>query len=80
MGITVDEIYIKLDLVYDRHSARVISFVNLDAVDQQLVALEQQSFHTIATHVLTVMVRGIFLFELSLVQFSNCRCHFRRPL
>ena len=41
VGIAVDEIYVKSDLVYDRHSARVIEFVNLGAVDEQLVALEQ---------------------------------------
>ena len=56
----MDEIYIKSDLVYDRHSARVIGFVNLGAVDEQLPALEQSSFPAIATPVLTVMVKGIF--------------------
>ena len=60
VGIAVDEIYIKSDLVYDRHSARVIEFVNLGAVDEQLAAFEQSSFPAIATRVLTVMVRGIF--------------------
>ena len=57
VGIAVDEIYIKSDLVYDCHSARVIGFVNLGAVDEQLAALA--SFPAIATRVLTVMVRGI---------------------
>ena len=60
VGIAVDEIYIKSDLVYDRHSSRVIGFFNLGAVDQQLAVLEQSSFPTAATRVLTVMVRGIF--------------------
>ena len=60
VGIAVDEIYIKSDLVYDRHSARVIGFVNLGAVDEQLAALEQSSFPALATRILTVMVRGIF--------------------
>ena len=60
VGIAVDEIYIKSDLVYDSHSARLIGFVNLGAVDVQLVALEQSSFPAIATRVLTFMVRGIF--------------------
>ena len=60
VGIAVDEIYIKSDLVYDRHSARGIGFVNLGAVGEQLEALEQSSFPAIATRALTVMVRGIF--------------------
>ena len=60
VGIVVDEIYIKSDLVYDRYSSRVIGFVNLGTVDQQLAALEQSTFPTVATRVLTVMVRGIF--------------------
>ena len=62
VGIAVDEIYIKSDLVYDCHSSRVIGFVNFGAVDQQLAVLEQSSFPVanVATCVLTVMVRGIF--------------------
>ena len=36
VGIVVDEIYIKSDLVSDRYSSRVIGFVNLSTVDQQL--------------------------------------------
>ena len=50
----MDEIYINSDLVYDRHSARVIGFVNLGAVDEQLPALEQSSFPAIATHFLQI--------------------------
>ena len=60
VGIAFDEIYIKSDLVYDRHSTKVIGFVNLGTVDQQLAALEQDSIPMVATRVLTLMVRGIF--------------------
>ena len=47
VGIAVDEIYIKPDLVYDSHSVRMIGFVNLGDVDEQLAALEQSSFPAI---------------------------------
>ena len=60
IGIAFDEIYIKSDLVYDRHSGKVIGFVNLGAVDQQLAALEQESKPIVATRVLTLMARGLF--------------------
>ena len=48
------------DLVYDKNTSRIIGFVNLGAVDQQLITLEKGSTPAIATRVLTVMVREIF--------------------
>ena len=49
--------------MYDKHTSKVIGFVNLGDVDRQLSALEfdsSQSPPTIATHILTLMVRGVF--------------------
>ena len=63
IGIVFDEIYIREDLVYDKYSSKVIGFVNLGDVDQQLSALEVDSSlspPTIATRMLTLMIRGIF--------------------
>lgn len=63
IGIVHDEIYAREDLVYDKHSSKVIGFVNLGDVDQQLSALEvdcSQCPPPIATRILTLMVRGIF--------------------
>ena len=63
VGILYDEIYIQEDLVYDRHSSRLIGFVNLGAVDKQVSELETAALNSspvIATRILTLMVRGIF--------------------
>lgn len=63
VGIIFDELYIREDLVLDKHSSKVIGFVNLGAINRQLSALEVdrlQSPHPVATCILTVMVRGIF--------------------
>ena len=49
--------------MYDRHSSRLIGFVNLGDVDKQLAALEMATsghIPEISTRILTLMVRGIF--------------------
>ena len=64
--LLTDEIKIKESLVYEKHSCRVIGFTELDDVDDYVKRLEQFNAgnecppRAIATHVLTVMVRGIF--------------------
>ena len=63
VGILYDEIYIQEDLVYDRLSSRLIGFINLREVDQQISNLEiatSESFPQVSTRILTLMVRGIF--------------------
>ena len=63
VGIVFDELYIREDLVFDKHSSKIIGFVNLGTVDKQLSALEVdrlQSPRAVATGILTLMVRGIF--------------------
>ena len=63
VGILYDEIYIQEDLVYDRLSSRLIGFINLREVDQQIYNLEiatSESFPQVSTRILTLMVRGIF--------------------
>ena len=63
VGIVFDELYIREDLVFDKHSSKVIGFVNLGTIDRQLSALEVdrlQSACPVATRILTLMVRGIF--------------------
>ena len=49
--------------MYDRHSSRLIGFVNLGDVDKQLASLEMANsgqIPAVSTRMLTVMVRGIF--------------------
>ena len=64
--LLIDEMKIKESLVYDKHSAEVIGFVDLGSFNEQLADLENKggndSGHApVATHVLALMVRGLFL-------------------
>lgn len=60
--IVIDEIKVKEKLVYDKFETRVIGFVDLGEVNDQLDKLENgNSTPDIATYVLTIMVRGIFI-------------------
>lgn len=56
---------IKESLVYDKHNMEVIGFVDLGDLNDKLIQLEQSctthdNEHAIATHLLTIVVRGIF--------------------
>ena len=58
---------IKESLVYDKNESKIIGFVNLGEVNDQLSKFDgeasndtKQSNGEIATHILTIMVRGIF--------------------
>ncbi len=60
-----DEMKVKESLVYDKHTAQVIGFIELGEVNNHLTQLEQacthqDTPHPVATHVLALMVRGIF--------------------
>lgn len=61
--LLVDEMKVKESLCYDKHSCEVVGFVELDDINHQLSQLEKQASNhlpPIATHLLTLMVRGIF--------------------
>ena len=56
-----DEMKVMESLVYDKHSAQVVGFTELGALNDQFEELERQdATPTIATHILCIMVRGIF--------------------
>ena len=58
-----DEMKIRESIVYDKHSSNVIGFVELNDVYDQLFQLEHNDgdkSRPIATHILAVMIRGIF--------------------
>ena len=70
VALVVDELKITEDLVYNRHSGEIVGFVNLGSINNQLIELELQQHQVsdstsehppIATHMLVVMVRGIFV-------------------
>lgn len=64
--LIIDEMKIREDLVYDKTGTCLHGFVNLGDVNNQLRQLEMQShvkkpYECLATQMLTVMVRGIFI-------------------
>ncbi len=65
--LIIDEIKIHEDLVYDKTGERLHGFVNLGDINSALKSLEYEvsgdatiNSSSIATHVLTLMVRGLF--------------------
>ena len=84
--LIIDEMKIREDLVYDKTGRNLHGFVNLGDVNNQLLQLEQQAVSSvpqncIATQMLTLMGRGIFIkLEFLLPAFRPkvsilCRCH-----
>lgn len=63
--LLIDEMKIKESLVYDKNGVKIIGFVDLGTLTNQLLEFEQsysQSTHIpVATHMLVLMVRGIFM-------------------
>lgn len=64
MLILIDEMHIKEDLVFDKHSGKLIGFANLGEVNNHLIDLEQsiasQTTPKLAKTMLVFMVRGLF--------------------
>lgn len=61
--LTFDEMKIKEGLVYNKHTGQVVGFTNLGQVNADLEALERRvnvmaDDPTMATHMLSFMVRG----------------------
>ena len=67
MLLVLDEIKIKEDIVFDKHSCSVLGFVNLGEFNNSLSQFEHECkgeneavHERVATHILAFMVRGIF--------------------
>ena len=64
--LLLDEMKVKESLVYDKNEVKVIGFVNLGAVNDQIDQLEKEGNDNakpldIANHILAIMVQGIFV-------------------
>lgn len=64
--LIIDEMKIHEDLVFDKNGRNLLGFINLGSINEQLQELEKetqksQPHENLATHVLTVMVRGVFM-------------------
>ena len=79
--LVFDEMKIREDLVFDKHTGMVTGFVDYgqQSLDQRFSALAEECNHalslskrTVATHMLTMMVRGIFLkLDFPFAQFAT---------
>ncbi len=65
--LLVDEMKVQEDLVYDKTGENLLGFVNLGNVNSEIESLQSRlkdeatdPVESIATHMLTIMVRGLF--------------------
>ena len=76
-GIILDEMKVKENLVYDKCTGSVVGFINLGSINDELLNLERecqddQTLAPIASHILVLMVRGIFFkLEFPFAHFST---------
>jgi hypothetical protein len=60
--ILIDEMHIRDDLVYNKHTGELVGFVNLDTVNNHLMHLgKYDEKASLATYVFVLMVRGLFI-------------------
>ena len=75
VALIFDEVKIKEDLVYNKHTGEMIGFVNVTDINHHLAAFERHCkkdtpCHNVAKHMLVFMVRGLFsTLEFPYVQF-----------
>ena len=66
VALVMDEMYIKEDLVYDKHSGELVGFVHLGETNDHLIQFEQRvegstcEFEPLANSMVVIMVRGLF--------------------
>jgi len=76
--LMLDEMSIKEDLVFQKHSCIMIGFVHLGSINDHLLRIEQEKdkpHPPIANHVLVIMVRGLFFkFEFPLAHYPTRGC------
>lgn len=78
--LVLDEMKVKESLVFDKNLTRVIGFVDMGGVNNQLADLEREfssnrQHPEIATHILVLMVRGIFTgHRFPYAHFSTTTC------
>ena len=76
--LVMDEIFIKSDLVYDKHDGSLIGFVNIGDINNQILEFEAivntgQPYSSLATTMMVFMVRGLLSkhrLEYPYVQFA----------
>jgi hypothetical protein len=77
--IFLDEMHIKEDLVYDKHTGKMIGFTDLGDINNHLLAYERSQSNggddqSLADSMLSIMVRGLFTtLKFAYVQFPCCK-------
>ena len=73
--LLIDEMKIKQDLVFDKHTGEIIGFTNLGAINEDLKNTDlSKSSNVMATHMMATMVRSVcadFKFQLSHYPTTN---------
>ena len=79
----MDEMHVKEDLIYDKHSGALIGFVNLGETNQHLLQFQQAieggntDSEALAKTMLVFMVGGLFTQLEFPYTVSLCRCVWR---
>ena len=66
VGIVLDEVHTKADLVYDKHEGALVGFVNLGEVNNYLMKFEgeivgeEEELQQLATSMFVIMARALF--------------------
>ncbi len=75
VAVVFDEVKIKEDIVYNKHTSEIIGFVDLGNVTNQMAEIAGQGEfnpNKVATHMLVFMVRSLFTsLEFPYVQFAT---------
>ena len=80
--LLLDEIHVKQNLIFDKHSGELIGFTNLGEINSHLLALEQSLSESVspdppqlAPTVMTFMVRGLFSYLQFAYMYVYFPCH-----
>lgn len=76
VGLLQDEIKIKSDLVYDKHSGELVGFVDLENIGNQLQQMERlttEQDNELAKYIIVIMVRGLAIdLKYPFAHFTTC--------
>lgn len=83
IGLLIDDMYIKEDLVYNKHDGKLVGFVNLGKINKHMIWFEEQLLNdddytytapALAKSMLSIIVKGLFTgLRFSYAQFSCCK-------
>jgi hypothetical protein len=60
--LLLDEMYVREDLVYDKHTGRMIGFCNLGAINDHLISFERSINAEVGSPVPPILAKSIMVF------------------